>query len=245
MYQNNNRYYFLFSGRVEDGIRLLLTYGQPHDALEVAMKGNDNSLIGECHYVIAKTINGREDPIDVLNHLNEARSYFAENSNLGIVAEINLLIGEITKDIQLIQKSCEGFSSLKPSSNDAGIIDALDMIKTVPHHLPKPKYYSLMLTAIKKGFSVIKVLMKPENMVEKATFDVYLKYFGIKRQDLNICVIEPNLQPRCLQVLPFICMTKNKTTHIEKSITDICHQISVVILRKILQWKNEVKNLIE
>ncbi|XP_041360663.1 TPR and ankyrin repeat-containing protein 1-like [Gigantopelta aegis] len=239
--------YLIKEGKTTEAVQLMLKNGKLEEALAAAEKGRDMALIGECHFIMSQFHSAKPDSTkDVVHHLNKAvESFQAAGDNTGLGKAL-VVLARIKIDKTLAKRAFKHFQEETPNSNDAGMLEALQVVLELSSLESEFEDFIAIIRGIEKTFHVIEKLFKQTSNEDKARAQLYYRFFGLYQISAKPSHFEihPKERPRCIEVIEdfFEDRKERKEAVIERERIQICVSLCRFLVGRMKEWLNKVES---
>ncbi|XP_071113489.1 TPR and ankyrin repeat-containing protein 1-like isoform X1 [Haliotis cracherodii] len=233
--------------KTTEAARMMLQHGKVEKALDFALQGDDQDMLGDCHYAQALALMSSKEGYDqpkILEHLTSARDAYMSVEKVDSVGVTCLALASIKLDLETAKKAFHNFKIVKPFANEAGMLESLDLVVQLS---PMDEAFADMMAVVRGVdalFNVMKALLKPTTTEEKARCQLYLQFYGLHEKDVNTLIVYPKQKPRCVRVIPDFYANKQekKQPCVEKEKKRICVMLSFHLVDMLKNWINSSRD---
>ncbi|XP_067665651.1 TPR and ankyrin repeat-containing protein 1-like [Haliotis asinina] len=234
-------------GQTTEAARMMLQHGKFEKALDFALQGDDQDVLGDCHYAQALALMSSKEGFDqqkILEHLTSARDAYMSVDRFDSVGTTCLALASLKLDLETAKKAFQYFKSVKPYANEAGMLESLDLV--VQMSLMDEAFADMqdVVRGVDSLFNVMKALLKPTSNEEKARCQLYLQFYGLHEKDVNTLIVYPKQKPRCVRIIPDFYANKQekKLPSVEKEKKKICVMLSFHLADMLKNWINSSRD---
>ncbi|XP_078333030.1 TPR and ankyrin repeat-containing protein 1-like isoform X2 [Crassostrea virginica] len=236
--------------KLQEAVDLYTKAGMNRKALRCAQKSGDKNAIGQSLILDSKIrLNGYKE-FDIIE--KDVRNEICENLDQAFLSlqdldnklgagEAALLRGELTGNIEFINKAFGAFLKSKPYKSEIG---QLECMHWMVHNsdLTNRKNLSQCIFGMQNLFKILSVLAHPEDDQERIRLTEIVKFFGFYHEgDENKLVYYPKQQPRALREWP---KRRRQDFKCEEDKLRVQMDIFELLVSRGMEWKKKLEETI-
>ncbi|XP_045164107.2 TPR and ankyrin repeat-containing protein 1-like [Mercenaria mercenaria] len=229
-------------GKLEAAANLLLMYGLLDEATVMAKKTLKEEVIAHCLLVSCRVMLSKKDKIEIHKssleqNLKEAFHLFQSCGDNDKYGQVTLLQAELSGNVDSIKFGWKAFSSSKPFSNEAGLVECVDWLIR-KEDLGSLQTLQTAVRGIEHIFSLCQALLDPNTQTNMERVQKYDQFYGLGPLTQDKVVIHTKEKPICMRMIQEILKSKSETKKkaLEVYKTDVHEAIVVYLLNRAKGW---------
>ncbi|XP_064597504.1 TPR and ankyrin repeat-containing protein 1-like [Liolophura sinensis] len=194
------------SGDYHYAARVLMANGEFDEAVDISRLAGDSDLVRHCRWASCKnkifqfelTNTPVMDDGTVAETLSLLLAYLNNVKDFTEACEAQLLLGQISQDVDVIENARRMFGSLGSESNEAGQVEcskAKLKLSSLRHNGKACyRFASQDLACLLKA---LRVSHNPDGDAEEEKVKMYLRYYGLEDDEDGMVMYHPKHSPKC------------------------------------------------